>query len=295
MPNGAKKDCCGETQANPDKHWRRAHQQHAKFQSPSGNTDTILRNSTTGHFQCPGCDSGFEYARSFAKHTRKCSSLEDTADDSHPITAVSLQTSLSQPKPTLVFSYAKGTRRPEKLVPNQDVVDLTADETDDQAKGDDIRPNISGRFSAAKHSNHNPRLSTKTKPTSRVYYIGTPRSASYVRSTRKKSFISISSTKPTPDISSQKSRASTSKHVEVVDDTEATSLKGFLESLKRPCSHLLEAFEAFGIETVDELEVFYQSLATEGSQLEKYFPHITQFEWFLMRQGLDCRRKRAYQ
>jgi len=74
------------------------------------------------------------------------------------------------------------------------------------------------------------------------------------------------------------------------------TLPTFLSSLRKPCMSLLDDFTEFGIHTVEDLDIFYQSLRVpdidliDDKKAKKHFPNITSFEWTLIDIGLDRRR-----
>ena len=80
----------------------------------------------------------------------------------------------------------------------------------------------------------------------------------------------------------------------MVQSPDDEPVQEFLNSLRRPCGHLLNMFRELGVETADDLDTLCLTGNHHLEQVKKYLVDhgMSMFLWLVIREGLRVRAQK---
>lgn len=80
----------------------------------------------------------------------------------------------------------------------------------------------------------------------------------------------------------------------MVQSSDRGSVPEFLNNLRRPCGHLLRAFQEMGIETAKDMDTLCQMNSQHLEQVRRYLVDhgMNEFLWVVIQDGLRSRAER---
>ena len=77
----------------------------------------------------------------------------------------------------------------------------------------------------------------------------------------------------------------------MVQSSDRGSVREFLNALRRPCGHLVEAFQEMGIESAKDVDTLCQMNSQHLEQVRRYLVDhgMSDFLWIVIQEGLRSR------